>query len=95
METNRQISPIIYAALDMMRKCFGGTEVKLLSEKMYRLKPDENAKAGRLGVDIEVMGIKTFFGCESDAEYMLIYGQPIADEFVAMLIKSTYPEKFE
>ncbi len=95
METNREIPLIIYAALDMMRKCFGGTEVKLLSEKMYRLKPDENAKAGRLGVDIEVMSIKTFFGCESNAEDILTYGQPIADQFVAMLIKSAYPEKFE
>lgn len=95
METNREIPRIIYAALDVMRNCFGGTEVKLLSKKMYRLPPDEYAKAGRLGVDIEVMGIKTFFGCESNAEDILTYGQPIADEFVAMLIKDAYPEKFE
>ena len=95
MERNREISPMIYAALDIMRKCFGGTDVKLLSEKMYRLKPDEYAKAGRLGVDIEVMGIKTFFGCESNAENILTYGQPIADQFVAMLIKDAYPEIFK
>ena len=41
------------------------------------------------------MGIKTFFGCESNAEDILTYGQSVADHFVAMLIKDTYPEKFE
>jgi len=85
-----EISPIVYAAIERLKNSFGGTDVKLLSEKMYRLKPDENSSIGRLGVDIEIMGIKTFLGCESMAEDIACtpYGQMIADEFVFNIIKT-------
>lgn len=96
METNREISPIIYGAIERLKNSFGGTEVKLLSEKMYRITPDEFTPLGKLGVDIEIMGIKTFLGCESMAEDIACtpYGQMIADEFVARVIKEAYPDKF-
>lgn len=68
MENNSEVSPIIYGAIEILRKSFGGTEVKLISEKMYRREPDEWTPLGKLGVDIEINGIKTFLGCESIAE---------------------------
>ena len=82
------ISPIIYAAIERIGYSFGGTEVKLLSEEMYRRAPDEFCALGRLGVDIEVDGIKTFLGC-GIAEDMSCgpYSQMIADEFVWYTIK--------
>ena len=79
----------------MLKNSFGGTEVKLLSGKMYRITPDEFTPLGQLGVDIEIMGVKTFLGYESIAEDIACtpYGQILADEFVAMVIKEAYPDK--
>ena len=96
METNREISPIIYSAIERLKNSFDGTEIKLLSEKMYRTTPDEFTPLGKLGVDIEIMGIKTFLGCESMAEDIACtpYGQMLTDEFVATVIRTAYPDKF-
>jgi hypothetical protein len=97
METNRKISPIIYGAIEKLRNSFGGTDVKLLSEEMYRKAPDEYTPLGKLGVDIEIMGIKTFLGCESMAEDIACtpYGQMLAEEFIAIIMKEVYPNKFK
>ena len=96
-ETNRDISPIIYGAIKRLQNSFGGTKVKLLSEKMYRRTPDEYCALGNLGVDIEIEGIKTFLGCELHAEDIACtpYGQMIADEFVFKIIHFVHPELFE
>jgi hypothetical protein len=97
METNREIPPIIYGAIERLKKAFGGTNIELLSEEMYRLPPSEFCQLGYLGVDIKIEGIKTFLGCESMAEDIACtpYGQMIADEFVFMVIKEAYPERFK
>lgn len=87
-EKNREISPIIYGAIEVMKKSFGGTEVKLVSEVMYRTAPDEHTPLGYLGVDIEIMKIKTFLGCTIAEDIACTpYGQMIADEFIFMVIK--------
>lgn len=93
---NREIPDIIHSAIERLRMSFGGTEVELLSEKMYRLPPDGFTPLGKLGVDIKIMGIRTFLGCESMAEDIACtpYGQMLADEFVARVVKEAYPEKF-
>lgn len=79
----------IYLSIKIMRKCFGGTKVKLISEKMYRIAPDEYTPLGKLGVDIEIEGIKTFLGCESMAEEIACTpcGRLIAEEFIYSVIK--------
>ena len=82
-----QISPIILTAIEVLKKTFGGTDIELLSTEMYRLEPDEYAKAGRLGVDIKVQGVKTFLGCESAAQPILEWGMPIAEQFVYEVLK--------
>ena len=59
-------------------------------------RPSIDAKAGRLGIDIKINGIKTFLGCESMAEPICEpMGQYIAEEYVARLMKETYPELFK
>lgn len=84
METNREISPILLSAIERLKFSFGGTDVRLLSNKMFRITPDEFTPLGKLGVDIEIMGIKTFLSCEIAEEIACTpYGQMIADEFVA------------
>ena len=82
-----EISPIILMAIEVLKKTFGGTDIELLSTEMYRLKPDEYAKAGRLGVDIKVQGVKTFFGCDSMARPILEWGMHIAEQFVYEVLK--------
>jgi hypothetical protein len=84
----KEISPVIHKAIEVMRSRFGGTDVQLISNDMFRLEPTEYAPAGRLGVYIEVEGIRVFLGCESNAEDMLgPLGGAIADEFIYAVIK--------
>ena len=80
---NTEISPLIYEAIKIIKKSFGGTDVELISEKMFRTQPNRYYPYGNLGVYIKVDGIKTFLGCESNAEDICLYGLHIAEEFVA------------
>lgn len=64
---------------------------------MFRLPPDEYTPLGKLGVEIEIMGIRTFLGCESMAEDIAWnpMGQLIADEFVYTVLSTAFPERFK
>ena len=83
------ISKSIYIAIDKLKTRFGGIDVKLLSDEMYRTEPDEFCEIGYLGVDIEIEGIKTFLGCSSMAEIIAYepYGSLVADEFIYTVLK--------
>jgi len=85
---NKNISPIIYNAIEKMKLSFGGTDFELISKEMYRTEPSESAAFGYLGVDIMVENIKTFLGCESMAEDIVYspIGNLIADAFVYNII---------
>jgi len=96
MERNKDIPNVIYNAIEQLKLCFGGTDVELIGEKMYRLVPSIDAKAGRLGIDIKINGVKTFLGCESMAEPICEpLGQYVAEEYVATLMKNAFPEQFK
>ena len=99
MKENKKIVPIIYRAIDIMKKCMGDPdlEIEILSKEMYRKPADKYAKAGRLGVDIKICGLKTFMGCESMAEEIACtpFGDIIAKEFVMGIIRTGYPEVFK
>lgn len=91
----KEIGPAIYQAIEIIKNCWGGIDVEIISEGMYRLPPDEFAKAGRLGVDItlkpsntNIPSVKTFLGYESMAEDIAWtpYGKMIADHFVWELL---------
>lgn len=94
--TTMEITEVIYVAIDMMKKSFGGSDVELLSNELIRKKYSGINKFS-LGVYIKICGIKTFFRYEV-AEDMVItpssYGQRLADEFVLTYIKLAYPDKF-
>jgi len=83
-ETNREIAPQIYQAIDRLKSAFGGTKVELLSTEMYRKPPSEFCPLGYLGVDILVEDKKVFLGCESMAEEIAWnpLGHYIAEDFV-------------
>ncbi len=92
MESNREINPMIHAAIAMIGKVAGVESVELLSDKMYRLEPTEDAPAGALGVDIiindELSGkFKTFLGYEM-CEDMVGYpnGMFITQELVHLIV---------
>lgn len=91
---NKDISPIIHQAINIIKNSFGGTEVDLISDKMYRSSPNEFKPLGELGVDIKIMNIKTFLSCElAENIGCTPYGQKIADEYVYQIIKPAYPDK--
>jgi len=92
MESNREISPMIHAAIAMIEKVAGVESVELVSTEMERLEPTPDAKAGRLGVHIiindELSGaFKTFLAHEM-CEDMLMYptGMFITQEFVHLIV---------
>ena len=100
METNREIHPIIHAAIAMIENVAGVENVELLSDKMYRKEPSEDALAGQLGVDIvindELSGaFKTFLGygmCEEMVTYPI--GVFITQEFVHLIVSPKDKTKF-
>jgi hypothetical protein len=93
----KEISPIIYGAIERLRLSFGGTNVELLSEEMYRKTPTEHSLAGDIGVDVKIEGVTVFLSCPNNAEDIACtpYGQMLADEFVHMVLKTAYLEKFK
>jgi len=84
-----EIAPQIYQAITILKRTFGGTEIELLSDEMYRKPPSEFCKLGYLGVDISVQGRKVFLGCESMAEEIAWnpLGLRIAEEFIYSIFK--------
>ena len=89
-EYNREISPLMYEAIEMLRKCFGGVKVELLSTEMYRQPPSEFCPLGYLGVDIMVEDKKVFLGCESMAEEIVCnpIGMFIAEDFIYKVLNN-------
>jgi hypothetical protein len=81
---------VINNAVEIMRNCFGGTKVKILSDKLLREEPNEYAKAGRLYAYVEIEKVKTKL-YYSDAEDMHNpIGQLIAEEYVWKVVGEIY-----
>lgn len=93
--TNRDISPVIYAAINIMEKVEGVENIKLLSSLMFRTTPTEDYPIGRLGVDIIINKFKTFLPYEF-AEDMVTYPQGVfvAQEFVYLVLNYKDKSKF-
>jgi len=98
----KEIGPAIYQAIDILKKCWGGIEIEIISDGMYRLPPNEYSRAGMLGVDItikpinsDISAIKTFLGYESMAEEIVYtpYGGMIADHFIWELLGEQLKEE--
>jgi hypothetical protein len=80
---NTDISPVIYSAIEILKKSFGGTNIELVSFAMYRNSNNQ------LGVLIRVEGILSFLGCESNAEDICTYGIKIAEQYVFNISKES------
>lgn len=84
-----KISQVITHSIEVMKKCFGGTDVKLLSSEMYRETASQEG-IGRLGVNIEIEGVKTFLSYTDFAESICgPMGNLVAEEFVFMVLKES------
>jgi hypothetical protein len=83
---NREISWKITTAIKILENSYLKPKIELLSTEMYRLPPSKFAKAGHLGVDISINGIKGFFGCETNAEEICIWGDVIANDFINIFL---------
>ncbi len=94
MRENLEISDIILVAVDIMKKCFGGTRVTLLSKEMYRLPPTEFAPAGKVAVDIEIDGVWAILEYSTASEMLEPYGQMVAEEVVFEMVTMVCPNKF-
>lgn len=93
----REIPQTIHITIDILRKTFGGTTVELISNELIHIDASEHYPNGRWGVNIEVMGIPSFLGLESNAEDIAYnpYGHLVAEEFVHRIVKETYPDLFK
>ena len=87
-ELNKDMNPMILAAVGMLKKVDGVLDIKIVSDKMYRSAPMNDYPMGRLGVDIvisydDVGDVKTFLAY-GDVEDLIMYpkGMFIAVEFI-------------
>lgn len=76
-EKKNDISPMILAAVGMLKKIESVEEIEVVSDKMYRCGADENYLLGRLGVDIlisfkDIGDVKTFLPY-GDVEDLIMY----------------------
>jgi len=94
-EKNKEISPIIYGAINIMERCFGGTKIEIIGDDMYRLSPTNEKKIGLLGIDIKINGVNVFLGCESMAEPICEYGEIVAEGFIFNVMKDAHPKRFK
>lgn len=88
-KTNKEITPIVHAAIQKIFELDAVDSTELLSTEMYRLKPDEDHPIGCLGVDILLNDIKVFLPYER-CEDIMCYpnGGFVAIEFVNLVLKS-------
>ena len=75
---------VVNSAVEIMRGCFGGTDVLILGE-IYRLTPDEFNRAGQVVIDLMIDGKK--LTCPyAVMEEICFYGKTIADDVVYKVI---------
>jgi hypothetical protein len=95
MKKDKAIPDLIHKAIDKLKTSFGGVDVILISDEIIRTKPDEYAPLGRLGVNIEIEGVKTFLHYETAESIMYNpFFQRIVDELVFTTIKDLNKDKF-
>ena len=93
MEEDLTISKIISKTIELLQEEYPEFNIKLLTEKMYRMPPSEYAKAGHLGVDMEILGVKVFMGHELHAEDMLCH--PLGDILRKDFVYGTVFKKYK
>lgn len=90
-----EISPVIIQAVEVLKKTFGGTDVKILDTEMSRKFPDIFVPIGYLGITISVdSGIKehnVFFKYQLAEDIIMNRSLSIAESFIHEIIKDDIP----
>ena len=82
----KKISWSLSSAIQLIEVCHPGIIVTVLSKEVYRTEPTEHYPHGQAGVDIEILGHKTWMGIEAHCEGMIEWGPIIVDEYVYDII---------
>jgi hypothetical protein len=95
---NKEISPIIIAAVDLMKRVNDGLEVEFIGE-MTRTEPSEHYPIGQLGVSTKMtmLGLEenVFLGCQLCEDMFSPHGHLIAVEIVMTAFKDKLKELYE
>jgi hypothetical protein len=87
---NKEISPIIIAAVDLMKQVNEGLEVEFLSD-MKRGEPSEHYPIGQLGVSTKMtlLGLEenVFLGCQHCEDMLNPIGHLLAEDLVMTVFR--------
>ena len=87
---SKEISPIIIAAVDLMKKVTEGLEVEIIGE-MKRSEPSEHYPIGQLGVSTKMillgMEKNVFLGCHHCEDMLNPIGHILAAELVMTVFR--------
>jgi hypothetical protein len=82
---SNEISPIITAGIDLMKRVNEGLEIEIIGE-MARTEPSEHYPIGQLGVSIKMtmLGLeeRVFLGCQLCEDMLSPHGHLMAEEIV-------------
>ena len=95
---NKEISPIIFAAVDLMKRVNNGLVVEFIGE-MKRTEPSEHYPIGQLGVSTKMtlLGLEesVFLGCQHCEDMLTPYGHLLAEELVMTIFRDKLKVLFE
>jgi hypothetical protein len=95
--SNEETSPVILAAVDLMKKVNEGLEVEFLSG-MKRTEPSEFYPIGQLGMSTKMtfFGIEknVFLGCQLCEDMLNPIGHLVAEDFIMGIFKEDFMKKF-
>ena len=95
---NKEISPVIISAIDLMKRVNEGLEVELIGE-MKRTEPSEHYPIGQLGVSAKMtlLGIEenVFLGYQHCEDMLNPIGHLMAEELVMTVFGDKLKELYE
>jgi hypothetical protein len=95
---NKEISPVIISAIDLMKRVNEGLEVELIGE-MKRTESSEHYPIGQLGVSTKMtlLGIEenVFLGYQHCEDMINPIGHLLAEELVMMVFGDKLKELYE
>lgn len=95
---NKEISPIIIAAVDLMKRVNEGLEVEFIGE-MKRLEPSEHYPIGQLGISTKMtlLGIEknVFLGCQYCEDMLNPIGHLLAEGLVMNCFRDELMELYK
>ena len=86
------MNTVLDTSLSILKNCFGGINVELLSEDLERIESTSDKweeRHGKIGAFFNIEGTKLFIPHRL-MEDMLVYGENIANEIVWLIVKEKY-----